>query len=420
MVPLFPSALVRWLTAGLGALCCIAYWPVSSLRVRCVERGIRVSPGALGACYGRNLAILLGASCPLSLTGWTGGARAPGQQAQLFLTAHLGPWEAGGRVLAQLGLDPAVIAAPWPGLPRTAKAVARLRSRNGVKTFFRGPAGWRAATGHLRAGGSVVVLVDSVGPSGPQRRPSSFVDEVVAAPDALVAWAQRHGAGLWVAAGRSGGFDLHALPHQPGQVAPVADQALALLRAAALAQPSQWGWVRAVASWAVLCTLCGLGCRNEPLPPPLPLDPSAWLVEAGDVRWDGPIPGHGEGHLSARRVEGRWEDGAPHGHFEDVKLSLGSPGSSLELASLDAASADGSWPAGPLHLQGVRWRLAVDVLREVPEALRSGTLDQATWLGPEGWRCGGCLLEQLAPVVTPSVAPSHTAPVGADGARSDL
>jgi len=418
-VPWLPSTVVRWLASALGASVCVLLWPVSSLRRRCVELGLRVSPAALGACHGRNLATLLGARCPLKLAGGAVAAldQGPTDQGLVLLGAHLGPWEAGARELARRGFAPAVVAAPWPGLPRTAKAVARLRGRSGVKTFFRGRAGWRGATRHLRAGGCVVVLVDSSRPTGAQRRPGPFVDGPVAAPDAVVAWAQRQGAALWVAAGRADGFDLHVLPHRSKQAQPLADQALSVLRAAVLSQPSQWGWVRALAGWALLATLAGWGCNDGPLPPPLPLEPSSWIAVAEGVRWDGPIPGHGQGQLEARRAEGSWQEGAPYGRFQAVVLNLRSEDGGRDLAILEADTAEGSWPDGPLRMQQVRWRLEAAALRDVPEDLRSGSLDQVTWLGQQGWRCGGCLLEQLGPGLASSESPELPGVEEEKGAR---
>ncbi|HCP48165.1 MAG TPA: hypothetical protein DIU15_19155 [Deltaproteobacteria bacterium] len=407
LVPLLPSLLVHLLSVSLGALVCTMAWPFSDLRRRIRQSGVRVSPAVLGACYGRNLAILLGAPCPLNVRGWKDGAGATRKRGRVVLAAHLGPWEAGGQVLSQRGLDSAVIAAPWPGLPRTARVVARLRRRNGVQTFFRGRAGWRAATEHLRSGGCVVVLVDSGRGSGPHRRAGPFVDEAVAAPDAVVAWAQRQGADVWVAAGRSDGFDLHELDPKPLQAPVLADEALAILRGAALSQPSQWGWVRALAVCALWVVCGGWGCNVGPLPPPLPLDPAGWTVEAEQVQWSGPVAGHGQGHFAAHRAVGTWEAGQPQGRFEGVTLSLSGTKGSMSLAHIEAASAHGSWPDGPLHLFGVRWGLEAGVLEDVPEGLRSGALADATWLGDAGWNCGGCLLETLAQVANPPASPGN-------------
>ena len=93
LVPLLPSLLVHLLSVSLGALVCTMTWPFSDLRRRIRQSGVRVSPAVLGACYGRNLAILLGASCPLDVRGWKDGADAPRKRGRVVLAAHLGPWD---------------------------------------------------------------------------------------------------------------------------------------------------------------------------------------------------------------------------------------------------------------------------------------------------------------------------------------
>ncbi len=356
------------LAAGLGAL---LHWPTSSLRRRSRRVGLRVSPWRWGAHLGRNLWRLLRARPVDALPG----TPAPG--AGLVLAAHLGPWEAGAAALARRGLRPLVVAAPWPRLPRSEALLASLRARAGVRSLPRTRAGWRAATRALRAGDTVVVLVDSASPHRPGRRPVPFVDGPIGAPDALVRWARRQGAPVWLALGRDDGFELRPLG------ADAADVAVAELAAAVRERPSTWAWVQALAA-LLLAVLPG--CAPEPVAP-LPLEPERWVAEAEGVVWEGALEDGWAAQLSASRVEGRWVDGRLDGRFETVIVGLVPEGADVPFATATARTADGRWPDGPLVLRDAAW----DV-----DGRTDGASPAITWLGGGAWDCGGCPLEALA------------------------
>ena len=333
---------------------------------------------------GRTFCALLGASSPLRIEGEK--LLVPTSGGLVVLGAHLGPWESGAAELARRGLRPAVIAAPWPRLPRTEHRVALLRGSAGVLSLSRGRSGWRGATEHLRAGGTVVVLVDSASGSRPGRRAVPFVDGSIGAPDALIDWARRQGASVCVAVGFRDGFRLHGLGD--GSVQDRADRAVELLRRGIERRPSQWAWVHALASLLLLGSVSVLssGCESVGAVPPLPLAPEAWEAEASGLAWTGPLPGGLEARFEATEARVRWQDDAPDGHFEQVRITLwdeqGSP-----LGSVQSHTGEGSWPAGPLRLDEVSW--------SVLSLGQSGTLPTLVWEPGTRFGCGGCALESL-------------------------
>lgn len=371
----------RGILVALAALASLLTWPLSDLRRRSRTAGLRVSPLGWGAAMGRTLCALLGAG-PAVQVHEHDPLRPDDGRGLLVLTAHLGPWEAGAAELARWGLEPSVLAAPWPRLPRTERLVERLRARIGVRSLVRGNRGWREATRRLRDGGTVVVLVDSASPDRRGRRPLPFVDGAIAAPDALIRWARRQGAEVRVAAWSGGGFAI-ASPGS-GTAQEAAEQVVTRLRAAVRASPSEWAWVRALACLAV-GVLALPACAPEPVPP-LPRHAENWIVEAEGPTWSGPLPNRMTGDFAAERATVQWRDGAPHGRFEGVEVELGGASGDL-LGTLHAASGEGTWPAGPLELRQVRWTLT--------EPAGEGELDTLTWRDDGRWSCGGCPLEEL-------------------------
>ena len=410
LIPCIPQAIARGLLALAGAILATLAWPgLRGLRARIGASGLRVRPWSLGAGLGRNLAALLGAD--------GGAGRGPGwlpvegdlppRGPLLILAAHHGSWEAGARELVRRGLSPLVLAAPWPGLPRTERVVAGLRSRGGVASVPRGFGGFRSANRHLRDGGTVVLLIDSANPKKAGRRPVAFAGAAVAAPDAAVRWARREGAALRVAlAGGDGSWRLLALP-ATGAAADAADQAVGLLGAAVRARPSAWAWVRALALLALALapgsSLVAVpllsACRPERAVPPLPTDPSQWEAEADGVRWTGPLGAAVSARLDARTARVHWHDGAPEGRFDGVDLRLWDATGTALLAHVWAKSADGRWPEGPMTLRLVGW--------DVGEGKARGSLDALGWDGGHGFTCGGCALEAVLPprVAAPGPGP---------------
>ncbi len=369
------------LLIGLVAVLALLIWPISDLRRRSRAAGLRVSPLAWGAAMGRTLCALLGAGPGVRVHEEDPLRPEPGS-GLLVLAAHLGPWEAGAAELARRGLDPTVLAAPWPRLPRTERLVERLRLARGVRSVVRGGAGWRAATRRLREGGTVVVLVDSASPGRRGRRPQPFVDGPIGAPDAVIRWARRQGAEVRVAEWSEGGYRIRAAG--AGPVREVADSVVARLRDAVRASPSEWAWVRALACLPLALLLLP-GCPGEQVPP-LPRDPEHWVARAEGASWSGPLPNRMVGTFSAERAEVRWRAGAPHGRFEAVAVEL-SGSSGAWLGGFEAERGEGTWPEGPLELTDVRWRLAE------PES--EGRLETLTWRDDGRWTCGGCPLEEL-------------------------
>ena len=294
-----------------------------------------------------------------------------------------------------------VLASPWERLPRAAQSLAERREQQGIATAFRGRAGWRMATGHLRAGGTVVALVDSLSPRRPGRRALNFVAGPVGAPDALLAWAERQGAEVRVALGRPGGFVIETLEAHAG-VGPGmsrsatsdslrrrSDQCVERLQQAVEANPSSWAWVRALALLVfALPSLSLSSCSAAELVPPLPRDPADWITEAVGLRWTGEVDAGLRGRLHAAKAVGEWKDGKPHGEFTDVIVDLFSADTGLLMTSLTAARARGSWPEGPTSFEQVDWKL--------PLTDEEGRLEKLHWDAGEGWQCGGCPLEGLS------------------------
>lgn len=383
--------LVRLGLIAVGAVAVPLFWPWLPTRGRVRRSGLGFRPWVWGAFLGTALADGLGGGPEPPIEGMAtlhGGG--------LVLAGHLGSWEAAavalGRQYAVLG-----IAAPWPRLPRTQRWLAELRRSRGVRTVVRGRAGWREATRHLRAGGVVVVLMDSASPHRPGRRARPSPGGAIAAPDALVSWARRQGRPV-VVAEPGPAFRLRAL--EAPAIEAAADEAVDVLVRAIRSRPERWAWVQALGSWALGSSLLGSwalalsmlsalpGCAS-PAYPPLPLDPGAWTGDATDVRWDGePVDGV-RGSLRARSARLRWVDGGPAGRFVDVELTWvaqDGPEGVPRAAQVSAASAVGSWPDGPLALSDVGW---------IVDGLADGEVDAARWDGAAGFGCGGCALEAL-------------------------
>ena len=320
--PLFSLRLSRWVLPCLSAGLVCQAWPFMGLRSRALRAGHRLAPWAWGREMGLSLCDLLGTPRVLEVTG---ELPAP-NSGLLLLSAHLGPWEAGAAELARRGYRPMVLASPWERLPRAAQSLAERREQQGIATAFRGRAGWRMATGHLRAGGTVVALVDSLSPRRPGRRALNFVAGPVGAPDALLAWAERQGAEVRVALGRPGGFVIETLEAHAG-VGPGmsrsatsdslrrrSDQCVERLQQAVEANPSSWAWVRALALLVfALPSLSLSSCSAAELVPPLPRDPADWITEAEGLRWTGEVDAGLRGRLHAAKAVGEWKDGKPHG-----------------------------------------------------------------------------------------------------------
>lgn len=377
-----PRAWVRGACVGGMALLATLSWPLSSVRARSRAAGLSVRPWRWGALLGRNLATLLNAPPPVAVTGWPDQ---PGPT--VVLAGHCGDWEAGAAAIAARGLRPFVLSAPWPRLPRVAAFVRERRALLGVHAEPRGRRALVNATRHLRDGGWVVVLVDSLNPSRPGRRPLPFADADVAPPDGLVRWAARQDAAVLVAEPSDDGFTLRPIldggvPLSDAQARDAADTVVSTLRACVRSRPATWAWVRALATLTL--TLLG-GCAPEPLPP-LPLEPSAWEADLQDLRWSGVLADRPV-TLRAQAMRGRMLDGAPTGAFEDLELSVGDGD---RAASLLASRAAGRWPDGPLVLQEVYF-----TLRRGDAEATSGDVPEVTWADGT-LSCGGCPLERFA------------------------
>jgi hypothetical protein len=364
-------------------------WPTSALRRRSRLAGQALAPWAFGRGIGHSLCDLFGLERCLQITGrLPRPSPAPGScdaldqpaRGMLLLGAHLGPWEAGAAELARRGFRPMVLAAPWPRLPRSAAALADRRASLGVRTATRGRSGWRSATEHLRSGGTVVALVDSLSPLHRGRRSLPFVEGDVGAPDALLAWAHRQGAHTALALGHPGGFHIEASAG--------ADHCVRRLREAVEQHPSSWAWVRALALAALMLPTLGLSScvAADPLPP-LPRDPAAWQATAEDIVWTGTLSSGLRGRFAAVSGAGLWADGAPVGKFSSVRIDLWSSDTGLKLAELEAVRGRGHWPIGPVSFEEVRWTL--------PAAGQQGQLDGISWASGSGWACDGCPLELL-------------------------
>ena|GEM_PF-1690511 len=401
-----PACLARGILSSLAASLCTFCWPWTSLRARSIASGQGVRPWRLGAFLGGNLGSLIGLSRPLDVWGWDGaaGARASrsGDSGVVVLSSHAGPWEQGARKLASLGLRPMVIVAPWPHLPRSEAAVLSMRARAGILSASRGTRGWRQATEHLRGGGAVVVLIDSASARPGRRRALPFVGGEIAAPDAVISWAGRNGAALWVATSEDDGYHLHVLRTAGTKAAvpedstkELAERSVALLREAILRRPSHWAWIRPLVGFMIGISLAISGCSPLEKLPPLPMDPAEWVTEAEGLRWTGPLYGDLHGTMQSDRLTGRWQDDGAVGRFEAVHINIVRRSDQQELLDLRAAEAQGRWPEGPLRLQQVAWRLREGLVSQLAADALSGEVPELGWSELGRLECGGCVLEQV-------------------------
>ena len=230
------------------------------------------------------------------------------------------------------------------------------------------------------------MLVDSLHPNRTGRRPVPFVDELVGAPDGLVAWSARQGAALYTATSAGDTFTVERLRSAGlaarlprSETEGLADRVVQHLARAARARPWEWAWVRALA----VCTLTILpfGCAQEPGLPPLPLDHEAWRADMTDLHWEGDMD---QGPLSfdARVARVRLVDDQWAGGFEEVRLVW----SGEHRLEVRGATALGTFPGGPLTVHGVRFSIdGVD-----------GAAETLTWTRGRRLTCGGCPLETLA------------------------
>ncbi|MCP4869979.1 MAG: hypothetical protein GY898_14805 [Proteobacteria bacterium] len=377
----------RALLVGLVSVLATVSWPFLDVRRRARSEGVTLRPWSWGAQLGRTLAALVGSHAPIEVVGWDQLPR--DGRGVVVLSAHLGPWEAGAAELAARGLRPAVIAAPWPRLPRTERRIASLRADHGVASIPRGTAGWREATRHLRRGGSVVVLIDSASGERKGRRAVDFVDGCIGAPDAVVAWAKRQGADVWTAVGSQEGFEMHGsssalIEGDEAEIRRISDRTVELLRHGVRARPAQWAWVKALAMLTFVVVV-GVGCGGGDTLPPVPDGPEGWEVVADQPRWDGFLDNGTRAKFVARRAVVEWKDKTPHGRFEGIDVHFMSADGETVLGRVWASKANGTWPDGPLTMNMVGWAL------ETPKD--AGSLDTVTYTANGAWSCGGCALE---------------------------
>jgi len=388
-----PGPLAQGLGAVLGAVAATLLWPWLPVRRRAARAGVPVRPWAWGAAMGRMLAGAFDPRSTLAVDGWDEAVEATGDAGVLVLGAHLGPWETAAAELARRGRPPTVVAAPWPSLPRAEASVRALRDRRGVIALPRGRSGLEGATRALRTGGTVVVLVDGVSPDRRGRRGLPWILGSLAAPDALVAWALRHGAAVWVAEGRPRGVRLHVLARArrgvrptPEEVEPLADRAVELLHAAVRRRPEAWAWVRPLA----VVALAVLGGCGVDVPEPLPVRAEAWDAAVVDLAWDGVLDDGATAapaRFFAESAVVRWVDGSPEGRFERIEITAPRADGEPSGVRIEAATAEGRWPRGPIELRDVRWEAA---------GVAPGRLPVLRRLGEDaGWDCGGCELETL-------------------------
>lgn len=370
--------LLRSLLGGMGAVGATLAWPFDrELRGRIAATNLTVRPWLRGWCLGVGLADMI---TPVWEPANRGVELMVGR-AGIMLTGHLGSWEAGGNELRRRGIDLLVLSSPWPRLPRLQAEFARLRLARGIPTVTRGRDAWGTVREHLAAGGVVAGLIDSISPRRPGRRPQPFVGSPVGAPDSLVEFARAEGVELWVAVGDAHGFEVTAVP--PGSDEERADHAVARLADAVRRAPSAWAWVRPL-SGLVLAVGLVTGCR-APLVPPLPTDADAWVVDVEAIRWAGTLDG-ADVLFEAKTAAVRWRDGAPDGRFDGVAVSWTRDDPDWPQARVDAESAVGRWPDGPLVLHEVSWQAVGHA---------AGTTDRLDWIDGR-WTCGGCALEELA------------------------
>ncbi len=345
---------------------------------------------------GRMLAGVVGAGGRMQVQGWDAAVTSAGGGGVLILGAHLGPWEATAAELARRGRSPLVVAAPWPSLPLSEAALNSLRARRSVRALPRCAGTFREATAALRAAGTVVVLIDGVSPRRRGRRPRPWVIDSLAAPDGLVGWALRHGAAVWVAEGTSDGAALHVLAAsgesgraEPNRVRKLADRAVALLERAVRRRPHTWAWVRPLAALALAWTT---GCAE--LPAPLPLAAESWDARLEGVTWEGRLDEYlprAATRFFAESARVRWVGDSPVGRFNAVEITLPRADGEPSDVRIEAASAEGRWPQGPIALDEVSWEA-----QGVPGG-RVGRLTRRSAEGDvhAGWECGGCDLEPL-------------------------
>lgn len=376
-----PVVVSRFALRCVAALGFTLTWPWSEVRRRSQTANLPLSPWRWGWELGGNLAALLGAPAPLVSSGWPAAA-----SPALILAAHSGPWEAAAAELARRGVRPLVIAAPWPGLPRTEATVQALRRKLGVEAVPRGRKSLVRATRHLRGGGWVVVLVDSLHPRKNGRRALPFVDGPIGAPDGLVAWAARQGAAVLVATAREHEFILHPILDcgagrrlDERTIHSLSDRVVGLLRTRALARPWEWAWVRALAAVTVMTLQA---CAPSTPLPPLPLDPSHWRADISDLTWQQDVDGAAlEFQATAARV--RQVDSSWAGAFEDIRLLwVTHQGREVEVRG---ATALGTVPTGPLTISEAIY--SIDGV--------TGDTPRLRWLGGKILECGGCPLETI-------------------------
>ena len=258
------------------------------------------------------------------------------------------------------------------------------------------------ATRHLRAGGAVVVLIDSASAAAPGRRAVPFMDGAIAAPDAVIAWAVRNQAALWAAVAEGNGYRLHVLrdagsPEDASQdvVEEVSDRGIALFREAIVRRPEQWAWIRPLVSLLLGVGLALSSCTPIEVVPPLPVEPSKWTAQASGVEWSGALRGGINASLKAESMEGRWLNSAADGHFVDVKIVLRRGDESAPSGEIHAAEGLGRWPQGPFVLRKANWRLTGGLFPELSKEQLRGTEPEIGWTEAGRLRCGGCALERI-------------------------
>ena len=92
----------------------------------------------------------------------------------------------------------------------------------------------------------------------------------------------------------------------------------------------------------------------------------------------------------------RWVDGSPQGRFDGVEITAPRADGEPSSVRIDAVSAEGAWPGGPIELRGVRWEAVGTPGGTIGRLSRTVPLDgaDASELA-SGWDCGGCGLEDL-------------------------
>jgi hypothetical protein len=140
------------------------------------------------------------------------------------------------------------------------------------------------------------------------------------------------------------------------------------------------------------------GCSSPDLPPPLPLVAEAWEADVVGLAWDGTL---GDGDVSgsarffAETAVVRWVDDSPEGRFTQVEITVPRADGEPSGVRIEAASAEGRWPEGPLELLEVTWEAAGTAGGHLPKLVRRAAGPDA----PAGWDCAGCGLEPLLQLV---------------------